>query len=195
MQYNLNRDKLLMLQIAEGDGHAFQHIFDAYKNQILIFVSTFVHSKADAEEIVQETFLKLWQSQQLLLVVEHPRNYIYTIARNKSIDYLTKIARNEKLLRLAWTNMRIDSNETEETIFANESRLLLNNALAQLSPQKQNIFRMSRFQGLSHDQIAAESGLSKSRVKNIIVEVLKFLKLSFSQYSAIWILIQYLFFV
>lgn len=191
--YNLFADKELLLKVAEGDQIAFRQVFDLYKKTIFTFVENFIHSTADAEEIVQETFVILWNNRSSLSGVDHPRNYIYTIARNKCYDYLTKVARNEKMMKHAWENTQTCSNETESIIQVKESMLVIDKALLKLSTQKQAVFRMSRFEDMSHEEIADATGLSKSRVKNIIVEVLKHLKSRLQQASIfMFLLVSYI---
>jgi len=183
--YDLIGEKLLLQQIAMGDETAFKSIFDTYKARTFTFVVNFIHSKADAEEIVQDTFLSLWQNRDSLTAVEHPRNYIYTVVRNKTMRYLSNVARDEKMMKVVWANMQVEVNPTEEALQLRESRELINQALSMLSEQKQLIFRMCREQGMSHENIALETGLSKSRVKNIMVEILKYIKVFLTRNSLI----------
>jgi RNA polymerase sigma-70 factor (ECF subfamily) len=174
--YNPAAERILLQKIAVDDELAFKHIFELYKNNVYRFVVKFVYSKADAEEIVQDTFFTIWQKRDNLPNIEHPRNYIYTIVRNKTYNYLNQVAKNKKLLAQLWANMQIDSNNIEDLTDLKDSEILINNGLQNLSQQKQQIFKMSREAGLSHEEIAEQIGLSKSRVKNIIVEILKYLR-------------------
>ncbi len=183
--YDLVSEKLLLEKISQGDEYAFRQIFDLYKTKIYTFIVNFTHSKADAEEILQDTFLTLWQNRYTLTDIDHPRNYIYTVVRNKTYHYLKQASKSEKMLREIWANVKQDCNQTEDTLHFHESNKLIQDALRMLSDQKQRIFRMSRYDGLSHEQIAAETGLSKSRVKNIIVEVLKFIKVYLAQCTGV----------
>lgn len=190
--YNLFAEKLLLQRICDGDEIAFKQMFNEYKNRIFTFVDSMIHSKADAEEIVQETFLVLWINRHKLLEIEHPRNYIYTIARNKTYDYIAKVARNDKMLNQTWINLSVSSNNIEEKINLNESKRAIEKALSELSEQKQVIFNMSRLQELKHEEIAQLTGLSKSRVKNIIVEVLKHLKYRLNKSAVILLIVSLL---
>jgi len=174
--YNLAAERILLQKIAANDELAFKRVFELYKNDVYRFVVKFVYSKADAEEIVQETFFTIWQKRDNLPNIEHPRNYIYTIVRNKTYSYLSRVAKNKKLLVQLWANMQIESNNIEDLSDLKDSEMLINNGLQNLSQQKQKIFKMSREAGLSHEEIAEQIGLSKSRVKNIIVEILKYLR-------------------
>ncbi len=179
--YDLVSEKLLLEQISKGNEYAFRQIFDLYKTKIYTFIVNFTHSKADAEEILQDTFLTLWQNRYTLTNIDHPRNYIYTVVRNKTYNYLKQVSKSERMLREVWANIKQDCNQTEDTLYLHESNKLIQDALSMLAEQKQRIFKMSRYDGLTHEQIATETGLSKSRVKNIIVEVLKFIKVYLAQ--------------
>ncbi|WP_412465897.1 RNA polymerase sigma factor [Pedobacter sp. KLB.chiD] len=174
--YNLSAEKILLQKIAEGDAYAFKHVFELYKNKVYSFVVRFVHSRADAEEIVQDTFCTIWQKRDILPNIEHPRNYIYTIVRNKTYTYLNQAAKNQKALAQVWANMQLEQNDIADLTDLRDSELLIKKGLANLSEQKQQIFNLSRIDGMSHEEIAAQVGLSKSRVKNVIVDVLKYLR-------------------
>jgi len=174
--YNLSAEKILLQKIAEGDAYAFKHVFDLYKNKVYSFVVRFVHSRADAEEIVQDTFCTIWQKRDILPNIEHPRNYIYTIVRNKTYTYLNQAAKNQKVLAQVWANMQLEQNDIADLTDLRDSEFLLKKGLANLSEQKQQIFKLSRIDGMSHEEIAIQVGLSKSRVKNVIVDVLKYLR-------------------
>lgn len=176
-------EKQLLLRIAEGDQAAFRNLFDLYKVRLFTFVVNLINSRADAEEIVQEIFIKLWEKRDSLAQVEHPGSYIYTIARNKTINHLEKIALDKKLVKQVWANMSQPENPTEDILHAHESQALIHQAVAQLSPQKQLIFNLSRHDGLTHEEIANRLGLSKSTIKNSIVEILKFIKAFLGRHS------------
>lgn len=173
---NLNTDRILLQHVATGDKAAFRQLFDLYKLRLFSFVLQMTHSKVDAEEIVQDVFAKLWEIRTDLVQVDYPGKYIYTIARNKTLNHLAKLARDRQLLQQVWLNVSQADNSTEAILQAQESQRLIGEAINRLSLQRQTIFRLSREQGLTHEEIATHLGLSKSRVKNILVEILKHIK-------------------
>lgn len=183
------KERELFIRIAAGDESAFREVFDLYRLRLYHFALQFTHSASDAEEIVQDTFVRLWTGSEKLAEINHPTNYIYTICRNLTYNYLLKASRNDKLLKQVWANIQVDENPTEAILQAKESQSLINEAVAQLSEQKQRIYKMSREEGMSHDEIAKELGLSRSRVKNVVVEVLKFIKVYLQEHSVILALI------
>jgi len=97
------------------------------------------------------------------------------MARNKTIDYLRRLVRNTHLMELL-TEQLTDSNGIEEQLNAKELWDLIEEALSGLSEQKKTIFRLSKEEGLSHDQIAEVMHLSKSTVKNHLSETLRHIR-------------------
>ncbi|UEG52186.1 RNA polymerase sigma-70 factor [Mucilaginibacter daejeonensis] len=183
--YDLIGEKVLLEQIAKGNEIAFRRVFDLYKTKVYTFIVGFTHSRADAEEILQDTFLTLWQNRYTLNNIEHPRNYIYTVVRNKTFHYLKQASKSEKLMKEVWANLKEDHNSTDDLMHLRDSDRMIKDALNMLSEQKRYIFKLSRYEGLGHEQIAEQTGLSKSRVKNIIVEVLKFLRTYLEQCAGV----------
>ena len=169
-------DTELLQRLRQGDEVAFRQLYDRHSRPVAAFVFQLTHSAVDAEDILQETFLKLWTSREQLPLIEHIGNYIFIIARNKTVDHLRKIARQQQLVDQVWANISEAADALDLQLDARESQQLISNALSQLTEQKQAIFRLSRIEGLSHEDIAARIGLSKSRVKNLQVETLKHLR-------------------
>ncbi|THU39645.1 sigma-70 family RNA polymerase sigma factor [Niastella caeni] len=182
---NVYTDRELLQQVANGDKLAFRHLFELYKLRLFSFVLQMTHSRVDAEEIVQEVFAKLWESRISLAGVEYPGKYIYTIARNKTLNHLTRVARDRRLQQQVWVNLSQFDNATEDILQAQESQRLISKAVSQLSGQRQTLFQLSREQGLTHEEIACQLGLSKSRVKNMLVEILKHIRDYLARYSAL----------
>jgi RNA polymerase sigma-70 factor (family 1) len=183
--YNTYTDRELLQQVARGNKEAFRQLFDLYKLRLFSFVLQMTHSRVDAEEIVQDVFTKIWESRDGLANVEYPGKYIYTIARNKTLNHLTRLARDRRLLHQLWVNVSQQDNATQELLQAQESQQLIGKAVCQLSLQRQTIFQLSREQGLTHEEIALRLGLSKSRVKNILVEILKHIRDYLARYSTL----------
>jgi RNA polymerase sigma-70 factor (ECF subfamily) len=180
---NTASDKYLVSRIAEGDEQAFKKLFNRYFDRLFVFVEQLIHSKADTEEILQDTFLKVWQSHHLLANQDEPAKYIYVMARNRTISYLRKMASEKKLMAQLFANMSDVDDAIEEQIRSQEYQTLINGAVNKLTDQQRMVFSMSREQGMMHDQIAEQLGLSRSRVKNIIVDALKQIRVYLQQHS------------
>ncbi|MBW8687040.1 RNA polymerase sigma factor [Chitinophaga rhizophila] len=182
-------DTALLEKMRQGDEAAFRQLYDRHSRQVAAFVFHLTHSAVDAEDILQETFLKLWTSREQLPVVVNPASYIFILARNKTLDHLRKIARQQKLVEQVWANISEAADTLELQLDARESQQLINTALSRLTDQQRTIFRLSRHEGLDHATIASRLQLSKSRVKNVQVETLRFLRQFLSRHSELLLLL------
>ena len=176
MEKLLHDDRALFRQIASGDEHAFQQIFERFRSRLLSYLIRFTKSSEEAKELTQEIFLKLWLNREYLAEIESPQHYIFVIARNKAVDYLRKAALDSRMRQNLWESINEYRNSTEEQVYVNDSARLINEAIYKLSLRKQAVFRLSRIEGLTHDQIAVQLNISKNTVKNHIVASVKFIK-------------------
>ena len=165
-------EKHLLKQISKGDEKAFRVLYDAYFNHLSAFIFKICKSTEVTEEIIQDVFVRLWVRRHSLSQIDSPEAYIFSMARNKTIDYLRRLVRDTHLVELLTGQLLTDSNDTEEQLNAKELRDLIEEALSGLSEQKKKIFHLSKEEGLSHDQIAEVMHLSKSTVKNHLSETL-----------------------
>lgn len=174
---SLHNEKALLKLMAEGDETAFRSFFDHYAPSIFTMVECLTRSRPDTEEILQDTFMKIWSMREKLSEIERPGHYCYVIARNMAMDCLRKSAREKKLLdRVRETSAGSEDDSMEAAVILQDYQYRVNEALQQLPPRQQEIFRMSRENGWSHQEIAEQTGLSKSRINNILVAVLKHVK-------------------
>jgi len=107
--------------------------------------------------------------------------YLYTITRTLALNALRDLATLQRAIDALWTDMEKVINETEESLLLSDLRQFTESALVQLPPQQQLIFRMSRYQGLSYDEIAEQVHLSRNTVKNHLIAALKTLRTHFNQ--------------
>lgn len=170
---------------------SFKCLFDNYKNRLYGYVLALTHSHYTAEEITQEIFIKLWLCRDILYQVENLDGYIFTIARNKTLNHLRKAAYDVRLLKeLQERALSADvSNNVEERALVNEYDRLLQDALAHLSPQRRLVYLLSRQRGLNHAEIANQLQLSRNTVKNHMVEALRFIRHYFVERGSVLVVV------
>ncbi|MCW3116268.1 MAG: polymerase, sigma-24 subunit, subfamily [Chitinophagaceae bacterium] len=154
----------------------FTSLLETYKERLFGYVLAVAHSHYLAEEITQEIFLKLWLCRHELPLVENQESYLFTMARNKTLNHLRKAHYDEKLISALKSQMKPSSNDVEEQVSLSEGDRLLQEAITLLSPQRQLVYRLSRNQGLDHQQIARQMRLSRNTVKNHLVQALRFIR-------------------
>jgi RNA polymerase sigma-70 factor (ECF subfamily) len=176
----------LISRIKEGDESAFQIVFDLYSSKLYAFSYRFLKEKEPCQEIVQEVFLKLWINRTKLDDQYPIAPYLYTITRRLTLNALRHVATSQCAMNKMWLNVKKVSNETEEEVFLGDLSRFTEQVLSKMPKQQQLIFRMSRHQELSYDEIAEELNLSRNTVKNHLVAALKTLRTQF--YKAFTIL-------
>jgi RNA polymerase sigma-70 factor (family 1) len=171
---------------------SFKRLFDSYKNRIYGYVLAIARSPYVAEEITQEIFIKLWLCRDLLHEVGNLDGYIFTIARNRTLNHLRKAAHDMKLLRELQDLAAPESNDVEEHSLATDYDRLLRDALELLSPQRRLVFQLSRDRGLNHEEIAHYLQLSRNTVKNHMVEALRFIRHYLGEHGSVVIILFFL---
>lgn len=169
-------EKGLLLKMAQGDELAFRQLFERYNKKLFTFAEEMLKSAADAEEVVQESFTKIWADRKNFAHIDNPGNYLYKMVRNRTLDHIRKVARDKRLIDQVWANISQADHGLEEEILKKETQGLIEEALSGLSDIKQKVYRLSREKEYTHDQIASFTGLSKSRVNNILVETIRHIK-------------------
>lgn len=172
----LQNEKELFLRISQGDEIAFAEVFFHYTARIHPFIKRMTRSEEATEELVQDVFLNLWKSREKLPEINNYSAFIFTCATNSTFNYLKAKAREIKRLQKLASIEKDFTNNTSETIDLNESQDLLNKLVNNLAPQQKLIYKLTREEGLSHDEIAIQLNISKNTVKNHLVKTLKFLR-------------------
>ncbi len=170
-----NRDLLLLLK--EGDMAAFDAIFNKYCNRVYGFVIRYVKREEDADDIVQEVFIKIWESRMKIDVYLSFDSFLYTIAYNTTISLLRKrvTEKNAHEYLKSIQQIKTTNNVIDELHFKQlkgELKSLTNN----LTPRQKEIFILSREEGLSYKEIAHKLNISTNTVKNHLVTALKYIK-------------------
>lgn len=148
------REQALLMQLIDGDETAFSELYANYKNRLLYFSMRFVKSREVAEDIVQEAFITIWQNRRFLHVDTVFSAYLYTIIRNRVLNQLRSMVREDNLKQYIYKQAIDYTNDMEEQIDVHDLEQNILQATALLTPRQSEIFRMSREEGLSYKEIA-----------------------------------------
>lgn len=172
------RESSLCTALKPSDNHSaadtvFTVVFDTYKDRIYGFVLSLVKSPDAAEELTQDILIKLWLCRDILGEVKNLDGYIFTVARNKALNHLRKAAYDKRLLQELAGYMRTQHTDVEDQVTLHDYERLVGEAVSSLSPQRKQVYRLSREDGLSLEEIAQQLQLSRNTVKNHLVASLK----------------------
>jgi RNA polymerase sigma-70 factor (ECF subfamily) len=157
-----------MNQYKTSDVDALTPVFHQYYSALCFFAERLIESQSVAEEIVDDTFLKLWKSRSDFDNHLSIKAFLYICVKNACFNYLTKqrrlVKKDQMLLHhfSSWTEESIE-NEIIRTEVIREVYLAIE---LLLPPQCKKIFRLSFEEGLSNSQIAEKLNISIHTVKN-----------------------------
>ncbi|MDB5156431.1 MAG: polymerase sigma-70 factor [Mucilaginibacter sp.] len=161
---------------------AFALLYRRYWKRLLYKALLKLDSETDAEEIVQDTFIDLWNSRHRITIEYSLNTYISSIVRYK---IMAKMAANKKVVHDNMEDLRqlqIADNSTEQWLSYFDLRAEIETAITALPEKCQLIFRMSRETGMSNNQIANKLEISPKTVEAHISRALKSLRTSLGQF-------------
>lgn len=167
----------LVLLIQKNDRVAFYNIYERYSKRLYGFVLRYIKQKEDAEEIVQEVFVKIWESRNKIDAYSSFEAFLFTIASNTTISLLRKRT-SEKIYLEHLKSLQQCANSPDliDEIQFNELNDRIQSLLNELTPRQKEIFQLSREEGLTHDEIAQKLDISVNTVKKHMANTLSFLK-------------------
>lgn len=163
-------------RLSSGDQIAFRCFFDQYQPKLFGYILRIVKSKEIAEELVTDIFVKIWSAKEIMSDVENADAFLYRMAVNKALDFMRIASREKKTRMLLYDYQDRQLYEPEMRLETKELEQHISQCLQMLSSQQQLIVKLSREEGLTHDQIAKHLNLSRNTVKNHMVSALKNLK-------------------
>jgi RNA polymerase sigma-70 factor (ECF subfamily) len=172
-----------------GDITAFEMLFRTYYQPLCNYAYTFVQDRDDAEEIVQSTFLSVWEKRENLEIRTAVKPYLYAMVRNACLNVLKheKIKQQHAAVELAVAEKSVES--VTRTVMASELEAKIYEAMEKLPQQCRLIFKLSRFEELKYSEIAEQLDLSIKTVENQMGKALKIMREQLKDYLPLLIVL------
>jgi len=177
----------LMTTLQAGDITAFEMLFRTYYQPLCNYAYTFVQDRDEAEEIVQATFLSVWEKRDKLDIHTGVRPYLYAMVRNAALNILKheKIKQQHVDLELAVADRSVES--VTRTVLASELETRIHKALEKLPEQCRLVFKLSRFEELKYAEIADQLNISIKTVENQMGKALKIMREQLKDYLPLFL--------
>jgi RNA polymerase sigma-70 factor (family 1) len=167
----------LLLQVGEGNEPVFRAIFDFYKDRFYSASLKMTHSCDVSEEIVQEVFVTLWIKRVQVAAATNPEGYVFAVLHNSIYAHFRKLALEKAMKKkIGLQSADVDASPVEDILLAKENREILESVIRQLPPQQRIVYKLSRQQGLSREQVASQLHISPNTVKNHLQEATRFIR-------------------
>ena len=170
----------LIAQFNKGRSEAFTLIYRKFQPKVFFLVQQYIADTAQAEDIVTETFLKLWNNRSYLDTEKRISGFLHVAARNACIDNLRASKKEtqklQELLRIQQEDVRENSyDEIKAEVIS-----LIHKEIDALPPKIKEVFKLAYIDGMSNEAIAALLGIRNQSVRNHKTRAVALLKLSLS---------------
>lgn len=173
----MKTDQLLNYELAErikqGEATAFELLFKLYYKPLINYAMLYLHNSELSSEIIQETFIKIWESRSSIDSEKSLKSFLYRCTHNNCVNFIKKSQYNSRLSEEYKAEILTSIELWEENftdhlfeMMADEQRISsLHNAIDDLPQQCREIFILCRFENYSYNQIAEKLNISVNTVK------------------------------
>jgi len=159
-------DLELTALLKEDDELAFNELYSRLRPAIYQYAFRICKSQDDADEIVQNVMFKVWTHRKQIDSERNVKGWILKITTNQAFDFLKALAKEQVLKEKVWQQMQQLPAFTEDQYVLKEYLLLVEKAIKALPLQQQKVFRLSREEDLTYEEIGKRLGISTNTVRN-----------------------------
>lgn len=166
----------LLQRLAKGDVSAYRELYEFYWDQVYSTALQLTKSPEQSKDLAQDIFFKLWLNRERLAGVQELRNYLFVISRNTVWDYLrSKVFRDSNRVFLE-QYFAYSQQSPQDIVEQKELDGVALAAVDKLPPKLKEVFRLSRVEGLSHEEIGRRMNITPLSSKTYIVRALAILR-------------------
>lgn len=191
--------KYSLHKLKVGDENAYVALFEEFYVGLCAYSRRYVGRKDIAEEIVSETFFKVWENRKTLEIHSSVKSYLFQAVANNSLQHLRKIKKEEKIddyfSTVEHENIgfkEVTENVTEQSLLVQELNARIEDAINQLPSQQQIAFRLKRIEGKKNKEIAEEMGIAVKTVEMHLSKAMLSLRKNLKDYLPAFLLFMFL---
>lgn len=161
----------------EGSPAAFRTVYKMYHRALYNFVKQLIDDTLEAEDIVAETFVKLWNRKSAFETDNNIKAFLYITARNASLNFL-RFRKSQVENRKEYVYLHVEVFEPTEIPVELQLLELVQSTLEQLPYRQEEIMRMILFEGLSDEEVAGRLNKSPKTVRNLKAVAVNYLRVN-----------------
>lgn len=171
-----SNEKMLLSRFVQGDEASFRKLYELYSERIFLYLIRLTKSEDTATDILQEVFIKIWNSRGQIDLEQSFRSYLFKTAENCVYDFFRKTARDKKL-REAFIQKTLGYYDpVEVALLTKENRELLHRTIEALPPKRRQVFHLVKIEERSYEEVSSLLQMSTSTVNDHIVKATKFIR-------------------
>lgn len=174
-------DEILLSKIKDNNGSAFNTLFTRYYKKLCFYAERITHNGDQAEEVVQELFIRIWENRKTIEVDKSVKAYLYRSTYNRSVNALRSFKKFEVVEEEKISEKSYQCADNDILYFELEVRLF--EIIDSFSEKQRNVFIMKRFDNRSYKEIAAELSMSERMVEKYLSKSLSALRQALNEYN------------
>ena len=182
----------LVKDLKDGFTSAYDELFNTYGKRVYKFAISFLKSREDSEEIVQDTFFKIWEKRQTIDQELSFKSFLFTIAYNNIMTKFREKVKENKYREYLLKNAS-DNYDLEQIILFDDLQNQVQKIIDKLPPRRKQIFILRKENNLTYKEIAEKLDISSKTVENNINLAIKYIKTHIGKDSLIILLCTFLF--
>ncbi|MBX6333679.1 MAG: RNA polymerase sigma-70 factor [Gemmatimonadaceae bacterium] len=182
-------DRTLLAQLRAGEENAIALLFERYYEALCAFAIAYTSSGAEAEEVVDDVFLHLWEARERLEIRDSVKGYLYMATRNRALNHARHVRAERRWIDAAWEpddppGMGQALPSVEDELHAAEFVRAVRDAVDRLPPRCRQVFLLHRQHGLTYTEIGTALEISPRTVENLIARSLRHLRKGLAHFLA-----------
>ena len=175
--------------LRNGNVVVFETLFRDYYERLCNYANTMLNDMDEAEEMVQHTFLTVWENRENMAIHTSVKSYLYRAVHNGCLNKLkhNKVRQKHDEYYKQQSENAFENGAQE--LLGNELEKQINDAINTLPPQCKTVFVLSRFENMTYAEIAEQLGISIKTVDKHMVKALKIMRGHLKDYLPILILL------
>ncbi len=182
-------ERQLIEGLISGSYDCFRQLYDQWVGRLYQFTFKLVKSESVAQDIVQESFIKIWETHENLRPDSSFKSFLFTITYHRVINHF-RAQLNHPLMDdyLYYTSSLTDENKAERNLSMEEFMRRLEEAKQKLSPRQREVFELRKEQNLSLSEIEQRMGISNQAVRNGLSAALRKIREELKDYAPLLLL-------
>jgi RNA polymerase sigma-70 factor, ECF subfamily len=160
----------------------FEILFKAHYSSLCSYANHFLKDLDASEEVVQEVMFKIWVNRESLMITSSMKSYLFRAVRNGCMNVLKHLDIREEYKTREEQDRHENQHSGEDEMIVSELEQKIREAIDRLPLERRKVFILSRYEGLTYNQIAEKSGISVKTVENQMGKALKTLRQELSEY-------------
>jgi RNA polymerase sigma-70 factor (ECF subfamily) len=182
-------ESLLINRLREGDKTSFELLFKHYYPGLVTYASNFIQDREEAEEIVQDFFVRLWINHRQVKPSSSLKSYFFESIKNRALNFLRNIKIKHHIIEDLIQKSESELIFNEDLFVVSELQQKIENSINNLPNKCREVFFLSRFKNINNEDIARKMNISKRTVETHVSNAIKVLRVELKDFLMLLIIL------